>query len=271
MDAWQIYRISPKLFQYYFFFSGNYSNFAVMRICALIPARSGSTRLANKLLIDLEGKSVIQRTFEATVATRLFDKVIVVTDADEIEAVIKSCGGTVVRSTRTYESGTDRIAAAAANIDADIFINVQGDEPFVQKRPLAQLIALFEDKGVAVCSIQKPLYEQALVESPNIVKVVCDQNKDALLFSRSAVPYRRDMEVPMMYYQHIGVYGFRKEALLLFPTLAQTPLERVEKLEQLRFLENGIKIRMTTVDEMGIGIDVAEDVERARAYLKQTT
>lgn len=240
-----------------------------MRICALIPARLGSTRLANKLLIDLEGKTVIQRTYEAAMTTQLFDQVIVVTDADEIEAVIRNCGGAVIRSTRAYESGTDRIADAAKSIDADIFINVQGDEPFVQKRPLDQLITLFEDEKVTVCSIQKPLYEQVLVESPNIVKVVCDQNKDALLFSRSVIPYRRDMEVPMMYYQHIGVYGFRKEALLMFPTLPQTPLERVEKLEQLRFLENGIKIRMATVDDMGIGIDVAEDVERARAYLKQ--
>ncbi len=239
-----------------------------MKICALIPARLGSTRLANKLLIDLEGKTVIQRTYEATVATQLFEQVIVVTDADEIENVIRSIGGAVIRSTQNYESGTDRIADAAQNIDAEVFINVQGDEPFVQKEALAKLIALFQETNVQVGSIRKPLYEQILIDSPNIVKVVCDLNDNALLFSRSVIPYIRDHEATITHYQHIGVYGFRKAALLRFPSLAQTPLEKVEKLEQLRFLENGIGIKMAIIDEMGIGIDVAEDVERARAYLR---
>lgn len=239
-----------------------------MKVCALIPARLGSTRLNQKLLIDLLGKPVIQRTYEATLATALFDEVIVVTDSDEIETVIKNCKGKVIRSLEHFESGTDRIAAAAININADIIINIQGDEPFVQKGPLAQLIQLFEDTEVKVASIRKPLYEQNLITSPNIVKVVCDLKGNALLFSRSVLPYVRDTEINITHYQHIGVYGFRKELLLLFPTLAQTPLEKVEKLEQLRFLENGYPIRMTTVEEMGIGIDVAEDVERARAYLQ---
>lgn len=241
-----------------------------MKVCALIPARLGSTRLANKLLIDLEGKTVIQRTYESTMSTQLFDQVIVVTDSDEIESVIKNCGGRVIRSTQHFESGTDRIAAAALDIDADVFINVQGDEPFVQKQPLQQLINLFKDEKVKVGSIRKPLYEQVLIDSANIVKVVCNLNDDALLFSRSVIPFVRDTDVPFVHYQHIGVYGFRREALLLFPTLTQTPLEKSEKLEQLRFLENGIHIKMTTIDEMGIGIDVEEDVERARAYLRET-
>lgn len=240
-----------------------------MKICALIPSRIGSTRLANKLLIDLEGKPVIQRTYEAALQTGLFDQVIVVTDADEIEAVIRACGGSVIRSTQPYESGTDRIAAAAQDLDADVFINVQGDEPFVQQQPLARLIDLFKDPEVQVGSIRKPLYEKALIDSPHIVKVVCDRYDNALLFSRSPIPYARNTDAPLNYYQHIGVYGFRKAALLLFPTLAQTPLEKVEQLEQLRFLENGIALKMTTVQEMGIGIDVAEDIERAIAYLKQ--
>ncbi|OJV51975.1 MAG: 3-deoxy-D-manno-octulosonate cytidylyltransferase [Bacteroidetes bacterium 43-16] len=240
-----------------------------MKVCALIPARIGSTRLANKLLIDLEGKPVIRRTYEAALQTGLFDQVIVVTDSDEIESVIRSCGGEVIRSTRAYESGTDRIAAAAQDIEADIFINVQGDEPFVQHQPLAQLIALFQDAEVQVGSIRKPIYEKTLTDSPHIVKVVCDRYENALLFSRSPIPYARNPEASLTYYQHIGVYGFRKTALLLFPTLAQTTLEKVEQLEQLRFLENGIAIKMTTVSEMGIGIDVADDIERAIAYLKQ--
>lgn len=250
-------------------FKGFLSELCVsMKTCALIPARLGSTRLANKLLIDLEGKSVIQRTFEATRATGLFSDIYVVTDSDEIAAVIESCGGTVLRSTEVFQSGTDRIAAAAVGLEADVFVNVQGDEPFVEKTPLARLLELFEDDSVQVASLRKPLYEQKLIDSPNIVKVVCDRNNDALLFSRSMIPYVRNTEVHITHYQHIGVYAFRKAALRLFTELPQSELEQVEQLEQLRFLENGIRIRMATVYEMGIGIDVAEDVARARAYLR---
>ncbi len=240
-----------------------------MRICALIPARIGSTRLANKLMIELEGKPVIQWTYEAALQTALFDEVIVVTDADEIAAVINKCGGKVIRSTQPYDSGTDRISAAAQDLDADVFINIQGDEPFVQQQPLARLIDLFRDPEVQVGSIRKPISEPSLIASPHIVKVVCDRYDNALFFSRSPIPYARNTEAPVTYYQHIGVYGFRKTALLNFPALTPTPLEKVEQLEQLRFLENGIALKMTTVQEMGIGIDVAEDIERAIAYLKQ--
>lgn len=239
-----------------------------MKTCALIPARIGSTRLANKLLIQLEGKSIIERTYEATVNTQLFDQVIVVTDDDDIEKVILSIGGKVIRSTKHFDSGTDRIAEAAKNIDASIFVNVQGDEPFVKKEPLEKLIHLFKNETVKVASIKKPLYEKSLIDNPNIVKVVSDLNDDALLFSRSVIPYVRDPEITFLHYQHIGVYAFRKEYLLKFTTLEQSILEKIEKLEQLRFLENDIKIKMVTVEEMGIGIDVAEDVERAKIYLQ---
>lgn len=243
-----------------------------MKAIALIPARLASTRLAEKLLIELDGKTVIQRTYEATLATGLFASVVVVTDSDAIEEIIRSCGGTVLRSTEAYESGTDRIAAVAAQLEADVFLNVQGDEPFVQKQPLEQLLNLFQGAdgaSVRVASIRKPITDPALINSPNVVKVVCDLEGNSLLFSRSPIPYVRDETVPNTYYQHIGVYAFRKEALMLFPTLAMTPLEQVEKVECLRFLENGIPLKMTTVSQMGIGIDVAEDVARARAYLKE--
>lgn len=241
-----------------------------MKAIALIPARLASTRLPEKLLIELEGKTVIRRTYEATKATGLFQEVIVVTDSDAIETIIRDCGGRVIRSQAPYESGTDRIAAVAKDIDADVFLNVQGDEPFVQKGPLEQVLALFEGEAgakVQVASIRKPITDPQLINSPNVVKVVCDPEGHSLLFSRSPIPYVRDTEVSHTYYQHIGVYAFRKEALMLFPTLEMTPLEKVEKIECLRFLENGIPLKMTTVLEMGIGIDVAEDVERAKAYL----
>ncbi|HRP88423.1 MAG TPA: 3-deoxy-manno-octulosonate cytidylyltransferase [Edaphocola sp.] len=239
-----------------------------MKVIALIPARLDSTRLAQKLLIDLEGKSVIQRTFEATIATNLFHQVIVVTDAEAIAEIIQKSGGTAIMSNGNFESGTDRIASIAKDLEADVFVNVQGDEPFVQKNVLEQLIQLFNDQTVRIASLKKPLFEKTLSDSPNTVKVVCDKNDNALYFSRSVIPFVRDTETNITHYQHIGVYAFRKEALTLFPTLPKSELEQVEKLEQLRFLENGIGIKMTTVEEMGIGIDVAEDVERARAYLR---
>ncbi len=239
-----------------------------MKVIALIPARLDSTRLAQKLLIDLEGKSVIQRTFEATIATNLFHQVIVVTDAEAIAEIIQKSGGTAIMSNGNFESGTDRIASIAKDLEADVFVNVQGDEPFVQKNVLEQLIQLFNDQTVSIASLKKPLFEKTLSDSPNTVKVVCDKNDNALYFSRSVIPFVRDTETNITHYQHIGVYAFRKEALTLFPTLPKSELEQVEKLEQLRFLENGIGIKMTTVEEMGIGIDVAEDVERARAYLR---
>ncbi|RQO32129.1 3-deoxy-manno-octulosonate cytidylyltransferase [Taibaiella sp. KBW10] len=245
-----------------------------MKAIALIPARLASTRLSEKLLIELEGKTVIQRTYEATKATGLFHEVIVVTDSDAIETIILNCGGRVLRSQAEYESGTDRIAAVAKDLDADVLLNVQGDEPFVQKKPLEQVLALFEGvsgAAVQVASIRKPITDPQLIHSPNVVKVVCDLHDNSLLFSRSPIPYIRDADVPHTYYQHIGVYAFRKEALMLFPTLAMTPLEKVEKIECLRFLENGIPLKMTTVAEMGIGIDVAEDIERAKAYLKRNS
>ncbi|HTO15259.1 MAG TPA: 3-deoxy-manno-octulosonate cytidylyltransferase [Edaphocola sp.] len=239
-----------------------------MRIIALIPARLGSTRLAQKLLIDLEGKTVIQRTYEATVDTGLFDKVIVVTDSEAIANIVRDCGGEIIISEGEYESGTDRIAAIASSLDADVFVNVQGDEPFVKKSALEKLIQLFEDESVRIGSLKKPLFEKILIDSPNTVKVVCDKNENALLFSRSVIPYTRDTDINFTHFQHIGIYAFRKDILLLFPTLPKSLLEQIEKLEQLRFLENGIRIKMGIIEEMGIGIDVEEDVERARAFLR---
>lgn len=238
-----------------------------MKAIALIPARLASTRLPQKLLIDLDGKTVIQRTYENTLASGLFKAVIVVTDSDDIQKSVEAIGGKVVRSSGEFESGTDRIAAAAKDLQADVFVNVQGDEPFVAKEPLQNLIDLFQDRSVQVASIRKPISDPALLQSPNIVKVVCDLNDNALLFSRATIPFLREGGVATSYFQHIGIYAFQKEALQSFPTLPQSPLELSEKIECLRFLENAIGIKMCTVSEMGIGIDVAEDVQRAKDFI----
>ena len=240
-----------------------------MKVVALIPARLASTRLPEKLLIKLGDKTVIQRTYEATVATQLFDEVIVVADSDILIENIAAINGKAIKSTGIYESGTDRIAEIAQDIEADVIINVQGDEPFVQKEPLAQLIQAFkEDDLLQVASIRKEITDSTLIQSPNIVKVITDLENRSLLFSRSPIPYVRDSEQSIHYYQHIGVYAFRKAALLQFTKWELTPLEKIEKIECLRFLEHGIPLKMITVKEMGIGIDVREDVERALNYIE---
>ena len=240
-----------------------------MRAIALIPARIDATRFPRKLLALIDGVSVIRRTYESTVATGLFDEVLVVTDSDEIEAEIFSAGGSVFRSTRPFESGTDRIAEAATSRTADVFLNVQGDEPFVQRAPLAQLLQLFAGeagKAVQVGSLAQVLVPDRIAD-PNSVKVVLDLAHNALLFSRSVIPYARDAGMGLPVYGHIGVYAFRKAALEAFTGWNPTPLERTEKIECLRFLENGMGIKMAVTQYGGVGIDHPDDIERAEAFL----
>ncbi len=241
-----------------------------LRAVALIPARLGATRFPRKMLADLKGKTVIRRTFENTVATGLFSEVVVVTDSDEIEAEIGQCGGRVFRSTREYESGTDRIAEAARDLEADVFMNVQGDEPFVNRDALAALLALFDSdagKDVHVGSLVQPLDDEALVADPNYVKVVMDRQGRALLFSRAPIPYRRDAAAAVTAYEHIGVYAFRKEALMDFTGWPMTPLEAAEKIECLRFLEMGMPVWMAVAEGAGVEIDTPEDIRRAEAFM----
>ncbi|MBS1634047.1 MAG: 3-deoxy-manno-octulosonate cytidylyltransferase [Bacteroidetes bacterium] len=238
-----------------------------MKTIALIPARYAATRFPAKLMQPLGEKTVIRQTHDATVATGLFDEVIVVTDSDIIYNEIISHGGKAMMSKKQHESGTDRIAEAAANLDADVVVNVQGDEPFVKREPLEKLIQQFIDPSVHVASLMQVLKLQAEIEDHNYVKVTVDKNRNALFFSRSVIPYPRDKNIPIIYYEHIGVYAFRKKALLDFTGWQMTPLEAAEKIECLRFLENGIPIRMVLTDYMGVEIDTAEDLEKAKGLL----
>ena len=241
-----------------------------MKIIALIPARLGATRFPAKLLAQLKGKSVIRRTYESAVGTGLFDEVIVVTDSDEILSDILKHGGKAVKSKREYESGTDRIAEVAAGMDADVFVNVQGDEPFVQKEPLAQILELFkgaDGNTVQVASLVQLLTDPGLIKDPNYVKVALDRNNNALFFSRSVIPYPRNMELDIPYYEHIGVYAFRKQALMDFTNWPMTPLEAAEKVECLRFLEHGVPMRMAITQYMGVEIDTPEDIIRAEQLM----
>jgi 3-deoxy-manno-octulosonate cytidylyltransferase (CMP-KDO synthetase) len=239
-----------------------------MTIFAMIPARYAATRFPGKLMQLLADKPVIRHTYDATVATALFDEVIVVTDSDIIYQEISSHGGKAVMSKKEHESGTDRIAEAAESLDADIIINVQGDTPFVKREPLEKLLKQFDDPSVQVASMMQVLTKQNEIDDPNFVKVAVDKDMNSLFFSRSVIPYPRDKNAPVTYYEHIGVYAFRKKALLDFTKWAVTPLEAAEKIECLRYLEYGIPLRMVIVDYMGVEIDTPEDLEKAGKLIK---
>ena len=234
---------------------------------ALIPARYAASRFPGKLMKLLAGKPVILHTYEATLATGLFEEVVVATDSDEIFSAVRSVGGNAVMSQRQHESGSDRIAETAAKLDAGIIVNVQGDTPFVKKEALKKLLDLFSDPVVQVASLMQVITKDEDVRDPNFVKVVVANNMDALFFSRSPLPYPRDLSNPIIYYEHIGVYAFRKQALLDFTKWPVSKLESIEKIECLRYLENGVAIRMAVVDYMGVEIDTPEDMNRAASLV----
>ncbi|MBI2284097.1 MAG: 3-deoxy-manno-octulosonate cytidylyltransferase [Bacteroidetes bacterium] len=237
-----------------------------MKICAFIPARYAATRFPAKLMQLLGNKTVIRHTYDNTLATGLFDEVYVVTDSDIIFNEITSYGGKAVMSKKNHESGSDRIAEAVADLSVDIVVNVQGDEPFVKREPLEQLLRVFEGepgKTVQVASLMQVMTDQRQIEDPNYVKVAVDKYMNSLMFSRSVIPYPRSTEAGTVYYEHIGVYAFRKQALLNFTNWEMTPLEAAERIECLRYLENGIPLKMVVTDYMGIEIDTPEDLARA--------
>jgi len=241
-----------------------------MKTIAMIPARYAATRFPAKLMQELGNKTVIRHTYDNTLATGLFDEVWVVTDSDIIYNEIVSNAGKAVMSKKTHESGSDRIAEAVADMKVDIVVNVQGDEPFVKKEPLEKLLAAFkgdEGKKVQVASLMQVLKEKKYIDDPNYVKVAVDLNMNSLMFSRSVVPYPRNPDIAIPYYEHIGVYAFRKEALMNFTAWPITPLEAAERIECLRYLEHGIPLKMVVTEYMGVEIDTPEDLVRAASLL----
>ena len=241
-----------------------------MRKIAVIPARYAATRFPGKLMQQLGDKTVIRMTYENVVATNLFDEVFVVTDSDLIYDEIVNHGGKAIRSIKAHETGSDRIAEAVANIDCDLILNVQGDEPFINQKALADLLSSFEGelgKSVDVATLKQSIIDEEEINNPNIVKVVSDVNDLALYFSRSPIPFPRETNFKAKYYRHIGVYAFRKTALMQFAQLNMKELERAEKLEQLRYLEYGMRIKVVETEFVGVGIDTPEDLEKAKALL----
>ncbi len=241
-----------------------------MKIIAVIPARYEASRFPGKLMQILGDKTVIATTYQNVLETKLFDEVFVATDSELIFNEISLIGGNAVM-TGNHETGSDRIAEAVANIDCDIVVNVQGDEPFLKTEPLKKLISVFKDdleKKISLASLKIKLTEMEEIENPNNVKVITDNKGFALYFSRSVIPYPRETSVKAEYFKHIGVYAFRKNALLDFAKLEMQSLEIAEKIECIRYLEYGMKIKMIETDFVGVGIDVPEDLDKARLILK---
>ncbi|QVY67049.1 3-deoxy-manno-octulosonate cytidylyltransferase [Polaribacter sp. Q13] len=242
-----------------------------MKIIAMIPARYSASRFPGKLMKDLGGKPVILRTYEAALHTNLFDDVYIVTDSDVIFKTIENAGGKAIMSTKEHECGSDRIAEAVENIVADIVINVQGDEPFIDAVSLSKLIDVFkkdDKKEIDLASLKVQITNKEDIENPNNVKVITDVDNLAIYFSRSVIPYHRDKDVAVKYYKHKGVYAFRKQALIDFYNTPMTPLEAAEKIEAIRYQEIGKKIKMVETDVEAVGIDTPEDLEKAIQFLK---
>ena len=238
-------------------------------IGAFIPARYAATRFPAKLMQQLGDKTVIRHTYDNAKATGLFDEVYVVTDSDIIYQEITNNGGKAIMSIKTHESGSDRIAEAIEHLDIDIVVNIQGDEPFVKRAPLEKVLDCFKDTNVQVASLMQVLENPTSIADPNYVKVAVDKKMNALFFSRSVIPYLRDTAVAPIYYEHVGVYAFKKQALIDFTNWPMSPLEAAEKIECLRYLENGVGIRMAITDYMGVEIDTPEDLIKAAKLLNK--
>lgn len=236
-----------------------------MKITALIPARLNSKRFDRKLMMDLCGKPVITRTYNAVLSSKLFSDVIVVTQDSEIHHEILSNNGKSILIDKDYNSGTDRIADACVNIETDIVINIQGDEPFINKNSLKLLINIFKDdvnSQINYGSLMKEIQDISEINNPNNVKVTVDHSNDAINFSRKPITSMKNLNKEV-FYKHIGVYGYRKDHLILFSKLSPTKLELKEKIEALRIIESGHKIKMALVNSESIGIDTREDLSKA--------
>ena len=242
-----------------------------MKCIAMIPARYAASRFPAKLMQDLAGKPVIIRTYEATVATELFDEVYVVTDSELIREVVEACGGKCIMSRKKHESGSDRIAEAVAGIECDIVVNVQGDEPFTERDSLRKVLSVFKDdleRQIDLASLMVQISDKEEINNPNTVKVIVDENDFALYFSRSPIPYPRAALKETKYFKHKGVYAFRKQAILDFAILPMKMLEATEKIECIRYLEYGRNIKMVETTIQGVEIDTPEDLDKARRLWK---
>jgi 3-deoxy-manno-octulosonate cytidylyltransferase (CMP-KDO synthetase) len=244
-----------------------------MNVLGVIPARYASTRLPGKALIPLAGKPMIERVWERVRQATSLSGVVVATDDERIASTVKAFGGEVALTRADHRSGTERVAeVAAGRRDVEIFVNVQGDEPLIEPAAIDQAVeAMREDAEVRVATLAVPIGNPTDIMDPNVVKTVLDFDGNGLYFSRAPIPWVRDRGGPVhaRHLKHLGLYAYRREALLEFPTFPQGELERVEQLEQLRWLENGYRIRVVETEYDSIGVDAPEDVARVEQLLGQ--
>lgn len=253
-------------------------SFESKKVCAIIPARFASTRLPGKPLVDLLGKSMIQRVYEQVEKAKLVNEIIVATDDSRIVKAVNGFQGKVVMTPEDIQSGSDRIAYVAKNLDeAEIIINVQGDEPLLSPLMIDEaVLPLLQDDSIEVATLVKVITDAVDIKNPNIPKVVLDEEGYAVYFSRSPIPYFRETEnhdewlKNHTYYKHVGLYVFRKNFLLMFTSWKESLLERAEKLEQLRIIENGYKIKAVLTKYDTIPVDTPADVEKVKKILEIT-
>lgn len=241
-----------------------------MKVVAVIPARYGSTRFPGKALAPIAGKAMVQHVYERARAAKQVSRAVIATDDERILQAAVAFNGDAMMTRTEHRSGTERVAEVAAHLEADVYLNVQGDEPLIEPAAIDALVAaMAEDESVKVATLCVPIAEPSDIMDPNVVKVVVDFQGDALYFSRAPVPWVRDSKqvVESQHKKHLGLYGFRREALLEFPTLPPGELEKLEQLEQLRLLENGYKIRVVETEYNSVGVDVPEDVARVEELL----
>jgi 3-deoxy-manno-octulosonate cytidylyltransferase (CMP-KDO synthetase) len=241
------------------------------KVVVVIPARYGSTRLPGKPLVSLAGQPMIQRVYERAKSAQNVDRVIVATDDERIVKAVETFGGEARMTRPDHRTGTERVAEVAAHVDGEIFVNVQGDEPLLDPVAVETAVrALLEEPQAAVSTVATPIRTPADIMDPNAVKVVLDFDGNALYFSRAPIPWVRDTasKIQVRHLKHLGLYVFQRDALLEYPTLPQGELERIEQLEQLRWMENGWKIRVAEVEHDAISVDVPEDVARVEKLLQ---
>jgi 3-deoxy-manno-octulosonate cytidylyltransferase (CMP-KDO synthetase) len=240
------------------------------KVVVVIPARYGSSRLPGKPLVSLAGQPMIQRVYERAKSAQRADRVIVATDDERIVKVVQGFGGEARMTRPDHRTGTERVAEVAAHESGDVFVNVQGDEPLLDPAAVDTAVdALLEEPQAAIATVATPIKTPGDIMDPNVCKVVLDFDENALYFSRAPIPWVRDNagKVQARHLKHLGLYVFRRDALLEYPTLPQGELERIEQLEQLRWLENGWKIRVAEVEHDAVGVDVPEDVARVEKLL----
>jgi len=232
----------------------------------IIPARYGSTRFPGKCLVSIAGKPLVQWVVERAKKAKSLSEVIVATDDERIARAVRAAR--TVMTSPDHPSGTDRLAEVAAQIECDIVVNIQGDEPLIGVEMIDEMVRVLDQSAIPMATWAQKISDPRDIENPHVVKVVFDKHGDALYFSRWPVPYVREKNEPVEFYRHFGIYAYRRDFLLRYVKLPQTPLEKAEKLEQLRALENGYKIRVLLTEHESIGVDTPEDVAKVEALLK---